>query len=303
MNDGAADAELDALLGGRRQLINIAYRLLGSLADAEDAVQDAIARWYALPAAERGRIEKPAAWLSTVTSRICLDQLRSARVRRERYVGQWLPEPLPEPAEWTDRGPNATADPADRITLDESVSMAFLVVLDALSPAERVAFVLHDVFRFSFADVAEVTGRTPGACRQLASTARRRVADARSAAAPTAQQARVVRKFRQAWQAQDLSALVGLLDPDAISTGDGGGVVPALPDPLHGAVPIARLYRNLVRYANGTTILERTVNGRPGLVAELDGVVATVFSFQVVEDRVTRIWAVRNPHKLRAWLA
>lgn len=303
MNDAAADQELAALLDGRRQVINIAYRLLGSLADAEDAVQDAIARWYALPAGQRARIEKPGAWLSTVTSRICLDQLRSARVRRERYVGQWLPEPLPEPAEWTDRGPNATADPADRITLDESVSMAFLVVLEALSPAERVAFVLHDVFRFSFADVAEVTGRTPGACRQLASTARRRVAAARAASVPTAQQARIVRRFRRAWQAQDLPALVGLLDPNAVSTGDGGGVVSALPDPLHGAVPIARLYRDLVRYATGTAILERSVNGRPGLVAEQHGVVATVFAFQVADDRITRIWAVRNPEKLRPWLA
>lgn len=299
----ALDDEVEALLGGRRQLINIAYRLLGSLADAEDAVQDAVTRWYALPAERRAAIQKPAAWLSTVTSRICLDQLRSARVRRERYVGQWLPEPVPAPAEWSDRGPNATADPADRITLDESVSMAFLVVLDALSPAERVAFVMHDVFRFSFADVAEVTGRTPGACRQLASTARRRVAAARAAAAPTAQQARIVRRFRRAWQAQDLPALIGLLDPDAIATGDGGGVVPALPHPLHGAEPIAVLYRDLVRYATGTAILERTVNGRPGLVAQQDGVTATVFSFQVTEDRITRIWAVRNPEKLRAWSA
>jgi RNA polymerase sigma-70 factor (ECF subfamily) len=120
-------------------------------------------------------IAAPGAWLTTVASRICLDLLGSARARRERYVGEWLPEPLPEPTEWPSGRPGDTAaDPADRITLDESVSMAFLVVLESMTPAERVAFILHDVFGYPFADVAEVTGRTPAACRQLASSARRR---------------------------------------------------------------------------------------------------------------------------------
>ena len=148
----------------RHQLLNVAYRMLGSLTDAEDAVQETYARWYALSAPQQRAIENPGAWLTTVVSRICLDQLGSARSRRERYVGEWVPEPLPEPADWIAGRPGgAIADPADRITLDESVNMAFLVVLESMTPAERVAFILHDVFRYSFAEVAEMVGRSPAA--------------------------------------------------------------------------------------------------------------------------------------------
>src|SRR6516162_7669961 len=168
--DGGPDAGLDAVMSERGLLINLAYRLLGSLADAEDAVQETYARWYGLSAQQREAIENPAAWLTTVASRICLDLLGSARARRERYVGEWIPEPLPDPGEWPAGRPGATADPADRVTLDESVSMAFLVVLESMTPAERVAFILHDVFGYSFAEVAGIVGRTPAACRQLASS-------------------------------------------------------------------------------------------------------------------------------------
>ena len=161
---GRPGPDLDAVMSERRQLINIAYRLLGSMAEAEDAVQETYARGYAMSAPQRDAIESPGAWLTTVASRTCLNLLGSARARRETYVGEWIPEPLPEPAEWISGRPDGTtADPADRVTLDESVSMAFLVVLESMTPAERVAFILHDVFRYPFTEVAEITGRTPAA--------------------------------------------------------------------------------------------------------------------------------------------
>jgi RNA polymerase sigma factor (sigma-70 family) len=294
------DQGLGAIMSERRQLINLAYRLLGSLAEAEDAVQETYARWYSMSPQEQAAIESPAAWLTKVASRICLDLLRSARVRRERYVGEWIPEPLPDHGEWhTGR---AAADPADRVTLDESVNMAFLVVLESMTPAERVAFILHDVFRYSFAEVAEVTGRTPAACRQLASSARRRVQAAQPPATPVSRQADIVRSFSQAWQAMDIGALVGLLDPKATVTADGGGLVEAALEPLEGAEQIINYMINLANLRpSNMTVLERTVNGQPGLIAQIDGVTVTVFAFEVADDRIRHIWAIRNPEKLKPW--
>ena len=295
------DPELSAIMSDRRQLINLAYRLLGSLAEAEDAVQETYARWYALPVQQREGIDNPGAWLSKVASRICLNVLGSARARRDRYVGAWLPEPLPDPAQWPSWRPGAAADPADRVTLDESVSMAFLIVLESMTPAERVAFILHDVFRYPFAEVAEVTGRTPAACRQLASSARRRVRAAQPPAAPTAQQAAIVRAFKQAWEAKDIDALIGLLDPDATAVGDGGGLAITF-DRIAGGQQIARAWIEIAKRAEGNTaFLERTVNGQPGLVSQQDGVIVTVFAFEFAGDRIKRIWAMRNPEKLRPW--
>jgi RNA polymerase sigma factor (sigma-70 family) len=287
----------------RRQLLNLAYRLLGSLAEAEDAVQETYARWYAMSRQQQEAIENPGAWLTTVASRICLNLLGSARARRETYVGEWIPEPLPEPAEWaTGRSGSVPADPADRVTLDESVSMAFLVVLEAMTPAERVAFVLHDVFRYPFAEVAGIVGRTPAACRQLASSARRRIRNSQAPASPPAQQAGLVRAFKQAWEAKDIDALISLLDPGATVIADGGGLAGAALHPIEGVEQIARYLADLASRAPiNVTLLERTVNGQPGLVAQQDGVTVTVFAFEVAGDRINHIWAVRNPDKLRPW--
>ncbi|WP_345649359.1 RNA polymerase sigma factor SigJ [Streptomyces siamensis] len=286
--------EPSAVLGERRHLTNIAYRLLGSLAEAEDAVQETYARWYALSSRQQEAIASPGAWLTTVATRVCLDLLGSARVRRERYVGAWVPEPLPDRTEWTDRA----VDPADQVTLDESVHMAFLVVLESMTPAERVAFVLHDVFRYPFAEVAEILDRSPGACRELASSARRRV---RAAHTPVSGQAGLVRDFKQAWEARDIEALVGLLAPDATMTADGGGVVGAALRPVEGGERIARYLAHFAEKAPGLTLLERTVNGQPGLVAQHAGITVTVAAFSGSGGRVTHIWAVRNPEKLGAW--
>jgi RNA polymerase sigma factor (sigma-70 family) len=299
---GAPDPGLSAIMSERRQLINLAYRLLGSLAEAEDAVQETYARWYAMSRQQQEAIASPGAWLAKVASRICLNVLGSARVRRERYVGEWLPEPLPGPTEWVSGRPGGTtADPADRVTLDESVSMAFLIVLESMTPAERVAVILHDVFRYSFAEVAEIVGRTPAACRQLASSARRRIRASQAPATPTAQQAGLVRGFKQAWDARDINALIALLDPDATAIADTGGLAIALPGPIEGGKQIARACVEVASLAPGLTLLERTVNGQPGLVAQQDGVTITVFAFDVAGDRIKHIWAVRNPEKLRPW--
>ncbi|MEV2232219.1 RNA polymerase sigma factor SigJ [Streptomyces phaeochromogenes] len=301
--DDQGDPGLSAIMSERRQLINLGYRLLGSLADAEDVVQETYARWYAMSAHERQAIEAPGAWLMTVASRICLNLLGSARARRETYVGDWIPEPLPEPTEWiTGRSGAGGSDPADRVTLDESVTMAFLVVLDSMTPAERVAFVLHDVFRYPFGEVAEIVGRTPAACRQLASSARRRVRTAQTPAGLSAGQARIVRQFRTAWQAKDIDALISLLDPDATATADGGGLAVTHLLPIVGGEQIARAYAEIARVSgHRTTFLECTVNGLPGLVAQQDGDIATVFAFEIADDRIRHIWAVRNPEKLRPW--
>jgi RNA polymerase sigma factor (sigma-70 family) len=285
---------LDAVMDERRQLLNVAYRLLGSLVEAEDAVQETYARWYALAPSEREAVDNPAAWLTRVASRICLDQLRSARVRRERYVGEWVPEPLPDDAE-------SVADPADRVTLDESVNMAFLVVLESMTPAERVAFILHDVFRYPFAEVADIVGRSQAASRQLASSARRRLRTSRVSATPAPHQADLVRQFKRAWEAKDVGALIRLLDPDATAIADGGGVAAAALLPTHGPERIAGLLLEVAGRRPDLELVERTVNGQPGLVVLDHGITVTVMAFDVDGDRIKHIWSIRNPDKLRPW--
>jgi RNA polymerase sigma-70 factor (ECF subfamily) len=297
------DPGLAAIISERHQLINLAYRLLGSVAEAEDAVQAAYLRWYALTPDQRDAIASPGAWLTTVTSRICLDQLGSARVRRERYVGEWIPEPVPDAAEWISSRPGTPADPADRITLDESVSMAFLVVLESMTPAERVAFILHDVYGYPFAEIGRVVGRSPAACRQLASSGRRRVRAGHPPAVPNARRAAIVRDFSHAWQTGDVAALIALLDPDATLRADGGGLATAALHPVEGADQVARYLADLAAHAPALSILERTVNGQPGLIAQHGGTTVTVFAFDVTGDHVARIWAVRNPEKIRGWAA
>jgi hypothetical protein len=216
--------------------------------------------------------------------------------------GAWLPEPLPDPTEWISRRPGgAGIDQADRVTLDESVSIAFLIVLESMTPAERVALILHDVFSYSFTEVAEITGRTPATCRKLVSAARRRVPAAQPPATSIARQAGLVRDFKQAWEARDVGALIGLLDPGATVTADGGGLATAALRPIEGAEQVARLYVGIAGREPGLMLLERMVNGQPGLVAQHDGVTTTVFAFHIASERIKHIWAVRNPDKLRCW--
>ncbi|MER7572654.1 RNA polymerase sigma factor SigJ [Streptomyces sp. NPDC126514] len=297
------DPGLRAIMSERRQLLSLTYRLLGSLTEGEDVVQETYTRWYAMSAREREAVESPGAWLTTVASRICLDLLGSARARRERYVGEWVPEPLPADTQWVSGrwGGGSAVDPADRVTLDESINMAFLVVLELMTPAERVAFILHDVFRYSFAEVAAIVGRSEPACRQLASSARRRIRASQSAAAPAARRADMVRAFKAAWEAKDIDALIGLLAPDATATGDGGGLVQAVLRPIEGAGQIAAFFAGRMDAVPDLRLAESTVNGQPGLVAEVDGVPVSVLAFDVADDRIRQIWSVLNPDKLRLW--
>ncbi|HEX9352607.1 MAG TPA: sigma factor-like helix-turn-helix DNA-binding protein, partial [Streptosporangiaceae bacterium] len=171
-----------------------------------------------------------------------------------------------------------------------------------MTPPQRVALILHDVFGYPFAEVAQITGRTPAACRQLATAARRRIRAAQRPPAPAHRQAALVREFKQAWESRDIGAIIGLLDPGATVTADGGGLVSAALHPIEGSEQIARYLADLTGRAGGTmTILERTVNGQPGLIAQQDGITVTVFAFEVTGNQITHIWAVRNPSKLRPW--
>lgn len=299
----SSESRLEVLTAERNQLTNLAYRMLGSLVDAEDAVQEAYARWLSLPAAQRHEVRSPGAWLQTVVTRVCLDTLGSARVRRERYVGEWLPEPVPDPSEWSRSRHDGTLDPAERITLDESVDMAFLVVLDSMTAAERVTFLLHDVFGYPFSEVAEIVGRSEVACRQLAVSARRRTRDRRPLKAPTAQRAEVVRTFKRAWEAKDIQALIAVLDPAATVVADGGGRVAAALEPIVGSEAIAGYLVYLAGLAADVCLVERTVNGQPGLVATHGGDTVAVYAFDIVDDHVQRLWVMRNPEKLRSWAA
>jgi RNA polymerase sigma-70 factor, ECF subfamily len=296
---GGGEAELAREFEGQRgRLVRLAYASTGSLAEAEDCVQEA---WLRLQrAADRDTIKDLGAWLTTTVSRLALDALGSAKARRERNAGPWLPEPVVEHVggDLGALGRGAGDDPAERVTLDESVSMALLVVLQTLSPAERTAFLLHDVFGMSFEEVAEVVGRSAAAVRQLASRARRHVRAERPRFPPSRrQQAELLDAFTSACADGDLDRLLALLDPGVVWRADGGGKVRAAPALEHGAAPIARL---LVGYARRPPLRMRAalVNGAPGLVIrDADGVLS-VMALTVDAGRITAIDVIRDPGKL-----
>lgn len=274
----------------RGRLFGIAYRMLGAVADAEDAVQETLVRWQQ---ADRAGIEHPRGWLTTVLTRHCLDQLRSARARRETYVGTWLPDPIVEAQGMVE------ADPAERVTLDESVSMAMLVVLETLSPAERAVFVLHDVFGLEFEEVAAMVGRTAAACRQLGSRARRHVEERRPRFdADAEEQRRVVAAFLDASNRGDIDGLLALLDPSVVMRGDGGGI-PGVPRrPIEGAKRVGKVLRGGYRRYPGAVGHTVSVNGGTGAMVSKDGQVIALVALTVAGGRITEIDAVFNPEKL-----
>lgn len=296
-----AHAELAAELERERpRLVGLAYRMLGSRHDAQDVVQDA---WLRLSRADRSAIADLPAWLTTVTSRLCLDRLRAVRAERERYVGPWLPEPLVTGV--ADGAPG----PAERVETDESVRMALLVVLEQLTPEQRVAFVLHDVFAVPFDEVAHALGTTPANARQLASRARRTVrAGAPEPAVPLAQQRTVVEAFVRAALEGDLPGLVAVLAPDVVLRSDGGGLVHAALRPVLGAEHVARFVLGIRdRAGDGEVrVVPVLVNGEVGAVLHLvagpgtrtDAGATVVVPRVGADGRIHGLDLVRNPAKL-----
>ncbi|MGH3906404.1 MAG: sigma-70 family RNA polymerase sigma factor [Pseudonocardiaceae bacterium] len=289
----------------RGHLLGVAYRLTGSLADAEDAVQETWLRLARLSDADRAAIRDPRGWLTTVIGRLCLDRLRSAAVTRERYVGSWLPEPL-----LTELGGGAAPDPLDEVVRDEDVRMAALVVLDQLTPEQRVAFVLHDALAIPFAEIADVLGCSVPAARQHASRARRIVASADPPArVGLAEQRRVLDAFLAAVATGDVQAVVTLLHPDAVMIGDGGGKERTARRPVRGADKVARFLLGLLeRYGFGQVDPARMVlvNGDLGMIIpEWPGdaehptpAAGRVSCFTIRDGRIAAIYDVVNPDKL-----
>lgn len=270
----------------RPRLLGLAYRMVGGWGEAEDLVQEAWLRWYD----RRGSVDDDAAWLTTVTSRLCLDHLRSARVRREEYVGTWLPEPIPTDTESVD-GAALRAD---------GLSYALLALLESLTPPERVAFVLREAFDADYSEVGRVLDRTEPACRQLVSRARRKLRRTTTTDRPDAEaiRTRLMESFERA-VAGDLGPLLGVLAPDAVLHSDGGGKVLAALKPIYGADKISRFFAGVLSKAPpGLRLEPRELNGEPALVVYARDEVLQTFHLELKGDVVRSLYVVRNPDKL-----
>lgn len=279
-----ADQAAETFQGLRSRLVGVAYGLLGSVSEAEDVIQEA---WIRLQRQDLDAIEDLTGWLVTTTSRIALDVLRSARTRRETYVGPWLPEPV-----------ETAPDPADSVSLADSLSWAMLVVLETLTPAERAAFVLHDVFGLSFTEVGAALGRNPAACRKLASRAREHVEARKPRFDVDPDMHRdVVVAFGEATKSGDVAGLLRVLDPDAVLTSDGGGIVKAALQPIVGADKIARFLAGVSVQEPQSEMRVTVVNGNPALLTIDGGQVSSVLTFGITDGRITTIDAIRNPNK------
>ncbi len=267
----------------RSRLIRIAYRMLGSVAEAEDVVQDAYLRWHQ---ADRSQVREPAAFLVRTVTRLCLDVLKSARVQREQYIGPWLPEPVIDAAE----------DDSDGITL------TLMMALERLSPLERAAFLLHDVFGVDFNEIAQAIGRDPAACRQLASRARSHVRDTRPRYVVSPQRGKEIAvAFFAASRNGDMHALQSLLATDVVAYTDGGGKLPAALKPIYGQDKVVRFFVGMARkawYQSRRVMDECIIDGLPGFVSVEREALQTT-SFAIEDDRITAIYIVRNPDKLR----
>jgi RNA polymerase sigma-70 factor (ECF subfamily) len=273
----------------RALLSSIAYRMLGSWADAEDAVQEAFVRWQRAVGQE---IASPRSFLVKIVSRLCINQLQSARARREEYTGQWLPEPILT-------GPADGLDAAFRV--DESLSTAFLMLLERLSPAERAVFLLREVFEYEYDEIAPIVEQSATTCRQILRRARQHVTAGRPRFATSLQERRALaQQFLDASRTGDLRSLLQLLSTDVVFYSDGGGKAPAIPKPVQGADGVARLVINAQQKFVPTRVESRIlpINGVPGVVTYAAGRPFSAVSFDFVRDRISAIYLVTNPDKL-----
>lgn len=282
------DTFTDTFEEHRRLLFGAAYRMLGSVADAEDIVQDAWLKWHGV---DQAAVEHPKAYLVRIVTNLSLNRLRSAQVVREAYVGPWLPEPL-----------LTSPDIAEEAELADSVSMAVLVLLESLNPTERAVFTLREVFGYSHAEIADVVGKSEATVRQCAHRAREHVRARRPRfTGHAAGQREIAEKFRAACAGGDLNAVLALLAPDVTAWADGGGVVTAARRPLHGADRIARWWLGILAKseARGGEMRIAEINGEPGLMLVLSGTCVGSVSFEAVDGRITALRVSVNPNKLR----
>ena len=272
----------------RPLLFSIAYRMLGAVADAEDMVQETFIRWQQ---ASGEKVRSPKAFLVTIISRLCINQLESARVKREEYVGEWLPEPVvTDPA----------SDPLEIVRVDESLSIAFLTVLERLNPLERAVFLLHEVFEYEYVEIAAALERSEANCRQILKRAREHVREARPRLkAPNHEHDELLGKFLQATRSGDLEGLMSLLSADVVLHTDGGGKGPALPNRLHGAEKVARAalggFQRLPKRPSGYVL---QINGENALAGYIDGKPFSVITLDTEDGRIRAIYVVSNPDKL-----
>jgi RNA polymerase sigma-70 factor, ECF subfamily len=271
----------------RGRLFGLAYRMLGSRAEAEDVVQDAYVRWHQT---HQASIRNPEAWLVTTTTRLAIDRLRALKTEREAYKGPWLPEPLM----------SETPAPDRHVELASDLSVAFMVLLERLAPEERAAFLLHDIFDVSYEDIARILDKSEAACRQTVSRARQRVRrDERRFDVPDEVKVGLLQKFVTAVESHDERALLALFAPDAEWIADGGGRVPAAGRPISGAAQIVKLVFGLMKRAWSTVTFEPTViNGEPGLLVRVGGTLTSVMAIDTDGERLRAVYAVVNPEKL-----
>ena len=289
--DDQAHDDLARFEAERKRLVGLAYRLLGSVSDAEDVVQEAWLRWQR---ADRTGIDEPAAWLTTVTSRIGLDRLRARQRDRAEYVGPWLPEPILTAPD--------DADPARHAELSDSLTTAFLLLLEQLTPTERLVVLLADVFDQPFEEISRILGKSPAACRQLASRARRKLKETEPASArPDPDTLAVAGAFISAALQGDQHTVMRLLAPDVVLVSDGGPDRHAARRPVIGADRVGRFVSNVVRRLPPEITAEPgLINGTPGFIVRASGAPYLTQAFEVVDGRITRISVVSNPSKLTA---